>query len=92
MNGAVECRVAEQPVDANRVQPGWYLVGTEIEPGTYRPTTDTGYCYIGQYDIASDDIIDNVSADNGRPAFTIQNVPNTQVEITSECGPLQRIG
>lgn len=81
-----------EEVDANRVEPGWYLVGSEIQPGTYRPINDAGYCYIGQYDVASDDIIDNVSADGGRPAFTIQNVPNTQVEISNECGPLQKIG
>ena len=88
----VEAKVEE--LDANNIEPGWYLVGSEISPGSYRAASDVSgrLCYVAQTQISNDDIVNNMVTDTGRPTFQVQNVEGTQVEIDSDCPAFQKIG
>lgn len=65
---------AEKTKAANTVREGTWTVGTDIEPGTYRTTSDvTGSCYWGIYRTGSNgaDIVDNDIVTGGRPSVTL---------------------
>lgn len=65
---------AEKTKAANTVKEGTWTVGTDIEPGTYRTTSDvTGSCYWGIYRTGSNgaDIVDNDIVTGGRPSVTL---------------------
>jgi hypothetical protein len=82
--------VTEQQIDASRLEPGIYIVGTDIEPGQYRTLNDvSGLCYFAQKD--GESILWNDISDVGRPVATVQNAPGTTFEIDRECGPVQKI-
>lgn len=84
----VEAQVEE--LDANSIEPGIWLVPSELSPGQYRRVSGEGYCYIGQY--KDDDILDNEGTDVGRTVFTVTDVKGSYVEISPDCGPFQKIG
>lgn len=71
-----EIEATEATIAANTFGPGTYLVGTDIEPGTYR-TTDAvgGYCYWGIYagGTNQEDIIQNDIVTGGRPTVTLSS-------------------
>lgn len=65
---------AEKTKAANTIKEGTWTVGTDIEPGTYRATSDvTGSCYWGIYRTGSNggDIVDNDIVTGGRPSVTL---------------------
>lgn len=79
-------RAAEQQKAANTVREGTWTVGVDIEPGTYRTTSEVlSSCYWGIYRTGSNgaDIIDNDIVSGGRPSVTLS--PGQDFK-TSRCG------
>ena len=65
---------AEKTKAANTIREGTWTVGKDIEPGTYRTTSDvSGSCYWGIYRTGSNgsDIVDNDIVTGGRPSVTL---------------------
>ena len=65
---------AEQKKAANTVSDGTWVVGVDIEPGTYKPKADVGSrCYWGIYASGTngDDIIANDIPGGGLPSVTL---------------------
>lgn len=82
---------AELLFDQNNLQPGSYIVGTDIQPGTWRTTgTVTGLCYLGQN--SGNDIMWNDISDGGQAIATVENVPGTIFEFNTDCGPMAKVG
>lgn len=77
---------AEKTKAANTVREGTWTVGADIEPGTYRATSEvTGSCYweINRSGSNGADIIDNDIVTGGRPSVTLSA---GQDFTTSRCG------
>lgn len=77
---------AEKTKAANTIKEGTWTVGTDIEPGIYRTTSDvTGSCYWGIYRTGSNgaDIVDNDIVSGGRPSVTLSAGQDFK---TSRCG------
>lgn len=77
---------AEKTKAANTVREGTWTVGTDIEPGTYRLTSEVpGSCYweINRSGSNGADIIDNDIVTGGRPSVTLSA---GQDFTTSRCG------
>ncbi|WP_142120321.1 hypothetical protein [Arthrobacter sp. SLBN-122] len=65
---------AEKTKAANTIREGTWTVGRDVEPGTYRTTSDvSGSCYWGIYRTGSNgsDIVDNDIVTGGRPSVTL---------------------
>lgn len=73
------------------IEPGMYLVGSEVKPGMYR-TVDpvVGLCYMSQD--RGDDIINNATGDAGRVIFTVVKATGSTFTVDSDCGPVQKVG
>jgi hypothetical protein len=85
-----ELAAVQAAVDANRIEPGTYLVPEEVQPGRYRPIAEvTGNCYMAQMN--GNDIVSNLGEDAGRPVFTVEAIPGTTFVFDRDCGPVQRI-
>lgn len=77
---------AEKTKAANTIREGTWTVGTDVEPGTYRATSEvTGSCYweINRSGSNGADIIDNDIVTGGRPAVSLSA---GQDFTTSRCG------
>ena len=64
----------EQQIAANTIGPGTYVVGVDMQPGTYRPESAvSSSCYWGIYKSGTngDDIIDNDIPGGGFPTVTV---------------------
>jgi hypothetical protein len=85
-----ELAAVQEAVDANRIEPGTYLVPEEVQPGRYRTVNEvTGGCYMAQMN--GNDIVNNLGEDAGRPVFTVEAIPGTTFVVDRDCGPVQRI-
>lgn len=74
-------------------QDGTYLVGTDIQPGTYRAKNIVDSCYWGRLsstDGTSDIIANNVVNAGGQAIVTIK--PSDKAFETRGCGDWQKIG
>ena len=83
--------VAEQAFDQNNLPPGSYLVGTDVQAGTWKTVGSvTGLCYMGQNN--GNDIMWNDVADTGQAIATVENVPGTVFEFNADCGSMAKVG
>jgi len=81
--------VTEDEIDASMIEPGTYLVPSEVEAGRYRTVDDISDCYMSQ-DKGSN-IVNNLAEEAGRPVFTVTSAPGTTFTIQPECGAVQKI-
>lgn len=78
---AIEARIRD-----TTIREGVWLVGTDIEPGTYRTSAEasSGYCYWAIEDGSNfSHIVDNDIVTGGRPTVTLQS---GQQFTTHDCG------
>lgn len=85
-------------VPVGQIGPGEWLVGTDVQPGTYRsdgPTEPGGYCMWSRKDAAGTGPLDNIIAsdgsyDAGQMLVTIE--ASDVVFQTRGCAPFQPVG
>jgi hypothetical protein len=80
---------AEVAFDANNLEPGTYIVGTDIAPGKWKGTA-TEMCYLGQNN--GNDIMWNDISTGGQWVATVEDVPGSTFEFQSSCGNAAKVG
>lgn len=79
----------EEQVAANTITDGVWVVGTDIEPGTYRAVDVSSDCYWGIYETGTNqsEIIDNGIPGGGNPQVTLSEGHDFE---SSRCGEWTR--
>jgi hypothetical protein len=81
---------AEVAFDQNNLQPGSYIVGTDINPGTWKTLAAVSdLCYFGQN--SGNDIMWNDVSTAGQAIATVENVPGSIFEFGADCGPMKKV-
>lgn len=95
---ASESAPQSRPVVADGIGPGVWLVGTDVQPGTYRSAgaaTADDYCMWSRHDSAAGGPFDGIIASDGQfgPGQMIVTVDAGDVLFrTSGCAPFTKIG
>lgn len=85
------------PTVPGQIQPGVWIVGADVQPGTYRSTGagDGGYCMWSRHSTTGGGPMDAIIASDGAlsPGGVLVTIEATdKVFRTRGCAPFQRIG
>ncbi len=81
---------AEVAFDQSNLQPGSYIVGTDINPGTWKTLgAVSDLCYFGRN--SGNDIMWNDVSTAGQAIATVENVPGAIFEFGADCGPMKKV-